>query len=285
MENRRQLYQRRGISMCMESAFDFVRVNISSWLFLSVLTLAVPSYAFAFLYTKTHANHYASHDLVRVLSSFFSENTLLFVFFTIGLWGSVWMSYTLLTAFFDGRLPGKRLSLKEVWGYMRRVWGKTLVVTLITVLLCMLTIIHPLLILVVVIIGVPLLLFAPVWIVEQTSFSEAIGRSFRLGFSSWFEIVFLVLVVSLFCMMMMTSVFLLWIIYERFLETLIPGGSSTSYMFIIQFIEMTLSALFIFAFFLMNSIVTLSCVFYYGSVSESTDDITTENDIENFENL
>lgn len=285
MENRRQLYQRRGISMCMESAFDFVRVNISSWLFLSALTLAVPSFALAFLFTKNHASYYHQVGLGQTFNSFFSETTLLLVFLAIGLWGSIWVSYSLLSAYFDGRLPGKRLSLKEAWRYMRGVLVTTLAVTLIAVLLCLLITIHPIFILVVIIIGIPLLLLAPVWIVEQTSFSEALGKSFRLGFSSWFQIAFLVLIVALFCMMMMTSVFVLWVFYEVFFETLIPRGASTSYMFILQVIELTLSALFCLAFFLMNSIVTLSCVFYYGNLSESIDDTTIENDIENFENL
>ena len=183
MENRRQLYQRRGISMCMESAFDFVRVNISSWLFLSALTLAVPSFALAFLFTKNHASYYHQVGLGQTFNSFFSETTLLLVFLAIGLWGSIWVSYSLLSAYFDGRLPGKRLSLKEAWRYMRGVLVTTLAVTLIAVLLCLLITIHPIFILVVIIIGIPLLLLAPVWIVEQTSFSEALGKSFRLGFS------------------------------------------------------------------------------------------------------
>ena len=65
----------------------------------------------------------------------------------------------------------------------------------------------------------------------------------------------------------------------------IPNGLTASSVFLIQVIELLLTALFFYVFFLMVSVVMLSCVYFYGSTSESIDDITLENDIENFENL
>ena len=285
MENRKQLYQERTISMCIENAFDFVRVNISSWLFLFAWLLALPSLILAFLFTKSHFE-YNIDGMGLIPSLIQSLDWFFFVILFLGLWVTVWASYTLLEAYFDNRLPGKRLSLKEAWHYSHGKMGKTLSIMVLAAILFFPMTQHAILFLIVLIIGLPLLLLAPIWIVEKTSYSDAIQKTFRLGFTAWFKIFVLVLLVMLLCSMMMLSVSFPWLIYEMLIENVwIPNGVTTSSMFLIQIIELLLTALFFYVFFLMASVVVFSCVFYYGSVSESIDDTTLENDIENFENL
>ena len=285
MENKKRLYQQRSISMCIESSFDFVRVNISSWLFLFAVLLTIPSCILAYLFTKSHFEY--SYDGMGLIPSLIqSLNPLFYVILFLGLWISVWASYTLLVAYFDNRLPGKRLSLREARAYSHGMMGKALSIMVLAAILFFPMTQHPILFLVVLIIGVPLLLLAPIWIIEETSFSDAIQKTFRLGFTAWFKIFVLVLLVILLCWMMMMSVSFPWLIYEMLIENVwIPNGVTASSMFLIQVIELLLTAFFFYVFFLMASVVVFSCVFYYGSVSESIDDTTLENDIENFENL
>lgn len=285
MENRKQLYQQRSVSMCIEHTFDFVRVNISSWLFVSALLLAVPSIVLAFLYTKSHLG--AQPNVIDVFPAFiqsFSYLSLIPIFFS--LFASILVSYTLLSAYLDGRLPGKRLSLKETWKYMRDILWKALSLMVLAAILIFPMTQHVLLFLIIAIIGVPLLLLAPIWVVEKRDFSDALQGAFRFGFKSWLEIILMVLLITLLCLMMMMSVTYPWVLYEMLVQNVwIPNGVSASSVFLIQIVELLLTAFFFYVFFLMTSVVVLSCVFYYGSASETIDDVTLENDIENFENL
>ena len=169
--------------MCIENAFDFVRVNISSWLYLFAVLLTLPSCIQAYLFTKSHFDYH--YDGMGLIPSFIqSISPIFFVILFLGLWITVWTSYTLWEAYFDNRLPGKRLSLREAWNYSRGKIGKTLSIIILAAILFFFMMQHVVLFLIVVIIGIPLLLLAPIWIVEGTSYSDAIQRTFRLGFSS-----------------------------------------------------------------------------------------------------
>lgn len=285
MDNRKQLYQQRSISMCIENTFDFVRVNISSWLFVSALLLLIPSIVLAYMFTKCHFDVQSDEEgMISTFFQYYSYLPLIPIF--LSLWASALTSYTLMTAYFDGRLPGKRLSLKETWKYMQdKVW-KTLILTILAAIFIFPITQHVVFFLLATIIGVPLLLLAPTWIVEENSFSNAVSEAFRRGFTSWFKLFLMVLLIILLCLMMMMSVTLPWSLYELLIENVwIPSGLTASSVFLIQIIELLLTALFFYVFFLMTSVIVLSCVFFYGSASESIDDITMENDIENFENL
>lgn len=285
MDNRKQLYQQRGISMCIEHTFDFVRVNISSWLFVSALLLVIPSIILAYMFTKCHFD--VQSDEVGMISTFFQYYSYLpLIPIFLSLWASALTSYTLMSAYFDGRLPGQRLSLKETWKYMQANVWKTLILSIISAIFIFFMAQHVVFFLFATIIGIPLLLLAPTWIVEEKSISNAVSEAFRLGFSSWFKLFLMVLLIILLCLMMMMSVALPWSLYELLIESVwIPNGLTASSVFLIQVIELLLTALFFYVFFLMVSVVMLSCVYFYGSTSESIDDITLENDIENFENL
>ena len=280
------LYRKRGVSQCMEATFDLIRENVTSWLGLGAVLFLPAAMGLAILMTLFkntlfYEDGLEIFSLFTVVKYYFPFGHLLLF---LGFWGAFLLQCTLLKASQEGRLPGKRMQLGEAWGYMRPLVVKTLVSALIFSLFIFLMLQQPLFFLLFVALGVPMMLLAPIWIVEDLSFADALSKSFRLGYSSWFQLMAILSLMTLLGFLMSFSVFMFWSLASMLMETVIVEGN-TNYSFIAHVMVFVSSLLLMYAFFLIASMVLLSCVFDYGNVSELQDDTSIESDIENFENL
>nr|AKF17187.1 membrane protein [uncultured bacterium Csd4] len=280
------LYRERGISQCMEATFDSVRENVASWLGLGAVLFLPSALGLATMTTINRNGMYYEDDvwissLFKVVDAY-SPFSYLLLF--LGLWGAHLLSYTLLKASQDGRLPGKRLQFAEARKYMRPMLVKTFVVSLFVALTYFLLSLHVLFWLLFLVVGVPLMLLTPIWIIEDDGFIDAFNKCFRLGYVSWFQMVVIFLFMMMLGFLMTFSVFLFWSLSTMFMESVMMEGYS-SYSFVAQVLMFISSLLLVYAFFLVLSMVLLSCVYHYGNVSEEQDDTSIESDIENFENL
>ena len=281
------LYEERSPSMCVEATFDFIRYHGGVWLRLGAILL-LPVCVLLSLHVFVLDNEVFANDVSWDSGLFWSDTDRPLVYCSLlaaGLWGSLTLVYTLVCARQEEALTN---SLRPLVPYMRQVVWRTLVSALMLfVLLWVLFGLRSLVIAALtVILLVPVLLVPPSWILERTSRATAVSSALRLGFTSWFSLFFVVLIVSLVGFVIILVVDVPWIVAQTVFTELIPvderiGGG-------LLFLKSTLflfTVLAYFCCFMMVSLVLLSCVFHYGSVSEKVDDTSLEYDIDHFEQL
>ena len=135
------------------------------------------------------------------------------------------------------------------------------------------------------IVMVPLSLLPSIFILEHEDMATAISKSFRLGFSSWFYLVF-----NMFLTMIVASC-VVWVLQMpafamNYIMDLLPKNADNALGHLPFYILwMILSTISCFGFCVMVSMLVLGCAFQYGSVSERVDDTSIAREIEDFENL
>ena len=287
MDDRLSLYKERSMSMCVEATFDFIRTHIMTWLRLGAVLL-LPVCVLLSLHVLTVENDEFLNDTRWDVGFTWGDADMPLVFWlfeAMALWGVLMLVYALLFAAADQALPS---SIRGLMRYVRRAAVRSLVsaIMLFVLLWAFLnfTTWFPGLLLAVLL--VPMLLVPPVWMMEDCSRSTAVSKGLRLGFSSWFSLFFTVLMVMLIGVIIILVINVPWMILQTILTEIIPvSGESGGGVIFIKWVIFMFTVLAYFCFLMVLSLVLLSCVFHYGSVSERVEDTSLESDIEHFEQL
>ncbi len=288
MDDRLSLYEERSMSMCVEATFDFIRIHIMTWLRLGAVLLLPVCMLLSLAVFTIDNDEFLNDTRWNLGFSWGDDDDTPIVFWLLemlALWTVMMLVYALLFAAADRKLPS---SMRGMVHYVRRAAVRSLVSAIVLFVLLWAFFsfrswfpVVPLLVIL-----VPMLLVPPVWMMEDCSFFTAVSKGLRLGFSSWFSLFFMVLMVILIGVIITLVVNVPWIILQTILTEIVPvNGESGGGLLFIKWVIYVFTVLAYFCGLMVCSLVLLSCVFHYGSVSERVDDASLESDIEHFEQL
>lgn len=165
----------------------------------------------------------------------------------------------------------------------------SILVILVTVLLAVL--VSPWILLPIVIgivaVAIPLMLFIPVYLMEDISLLPAFKKTLRLGFATWWSTFALIMVLG-FIVSFIQGVFAIPYYILVVVKTVLGlqgSGSaffdSTGYSFMVYLFAVLQS----YATFILMSLVAVGLALQYGHASEKKDHVTMEDNINRFEEL
>ena len=286
MDNRLSLYKERSLSMCVEATFDFIRDHTKAWLRLGAVFLLPVCVLLSLNVFMIDNEEFLTNT--RWSLGLTSEHKIPWLYgllMVVGLWMALMLIGTLLLA---EREEAHTDNLRQLTPYMRRIfWSSMVSSMMLSILLWTFGLsVSWVWGIVAVILFVPMTLVPPVWMMENSSRATAITKALRLGFSSWFTLFFMIIMVALIGFIVVLVVNVPWIIFQTVITEIIPiNEDGDSGLFFFRCAMFLFTVLAYFCCFMMTSLVLLSCVFHYGSVSEKIDDTSLESDIEHFEQL
>lgn len=280
------LYERRSISQCLETTFDFMRVNRRVW-FRSTFVLIGPLALLLALLLMLENQADPLEKLTGldyVLSWFKLDRLLLLVSFSVGLWVVLVNVFSLVQLYeeYDGKID--RLLVADMWPHWLRCAGRTWWIAALMTMLVVLPFYSGFSGLVLLAVSVPLVLVPSVRLIGHAGFVNTLTKSVKLGFSAWFSLAFTVLL-SLVMAFVVCTVLTFPLSIWDVLSSTFSVDDSTPWLLPTGLLNYLFSALAFFAFFALLSIVVLTTVYQYGNLAERVDAASVDRDISNFENL
>ena len=286
--DRINLYERRSISQCLETTFDFMRVNRRVW-FRSTFVLIGPLALLLAFWLKVENEAVPQDNLTGLdyfLRWFELDGLLLAVSFGIGLWVVLVNVFTLVQLYeeYDGKID--RLLVADMWPHWLRCAGQTWWIAVFMTFFIVLPFISNsgFLGLVWLAVSVPLVLVPSVRLIGHAGFFNTLTKSVSLGFSAWFSLAFTVLLSLLMAFMVCTVLVFPLSIWDV-LSGLFSLDEATPWLLPTGLLNYLFSALAVFAFFALLSIVVWTTVYQYGNLAERVDAASVDRDVSNFENL
>ena len=134
---------------------------------------------------------------------------------------------------------------------------------------------------------VPLMLAAPIYLFERVNVLEAYFKAFRLGFKTWGGVFAVFIVLSLIVGILQMITTLPWEIAMIFKNMLGTDEADMAFTSTVgySFLTYILGVIQCYGAYLVYAIIFIGIAYQYGHASEKIDRVTVENDIEHFETL
>ena len=170
------------------------------------------------------------------------------------------------------------------------LFGLVLMVLLGVIMGLMAALIWPALFLVipfVIILAVPLALWAPYYLFEDISVMESLKKTFRLGFATWGGIFLISLIMGLIAGILQGVTMMPWYIgtIVKSIFAMSSGGSEATVSVGYNFMLYLLAIVQAFGAYLAMIFSLVGLAYQYGHASEKVDNIMVESDIDNFDKL
>lgn len=135
--------------------------------------------------------------------------------------------------------------------------------------------------------AVPLMLMLPVYAFEDVNFSQAIKKTYRLGFATWGGILLIMLVMGFIAYILQMVVATPWYIafVVKMFFTISEAGNDATVSVGYTFLQYILSVIMMFGSYLSAIFTLVGIAYQYGHASEVVDSVTVEEDIDNFDKL
>ncbi|MBO4658706.1 MAG: hypothetical protein J5637_03695 [Prevotella sp.] len=273
------IYQWRTLSQRIEAVFDFMRLCRRAW-FLSVAVLFLPV---CVALTSSAFIRYAQIRRRDTPLDWFDDffgwgsgsSALIYgAVALVGVWAVFIHVYSLLAAYEDNDFCLDGTGLRKLWPYMKACFWPALVPTavVVAVILTMVAIPNAFVIFLLLVIAVPLSLFAPVYMIERRSFFTALSKAVGMGLSSWMSLAFSMLMMVLFGAVMLLSVNVPWMLARLFIDTFSSSGEEWGYVMLLRFVSLLLTIVGYLSCYMVGAMVALLCVYHYGYMSEMQGD-------------
>lgn len=145
----------------------------------------------------------------------------------------------------------------------------------------------PLFVLLVIVVSVPLAIWAPVYLFEDIHIMDALKKAYRLGFATWGGIVLISIVMGFIAAILQGVTMIPWyigtIVKYIFAMTDTGGGATVSVGY--SFVLYLLAVVQAFGTYLSIIFSLLGLAYQYGHASEKIDYVMVESDIDNFDKL
>lgn len=285
------LYATRSMGEKINATFDFVKENWRVWCryliyFLLPVCIIQGLGIDSLIDLATQSNYVSEDDVIWGLIT-------VFLFMGVGVMLMTTVNLTIFKAYQDrtNRLEG--ITLRELW---HALWRNGVRMLLVGVFYCV--VFMPLYILLnIVLIFIPLagnlvsfalstpvILLPIIYLYERPiGFIAAIKRAFSLGFSQFFQLAFLGIVMG-FLILIINSTPVIAITVVELIKNEFFGDVTVVNSFFKLFSQVVAVASCM-AVYMGISFYLLAIVFHYGSVTARRDDASLEGDINNFENL
>lgn len=286
--DRINLYERRSISQCLETTFDFMRVNRRVWLRSTFVLIGPLALLLALLLTVVNMaapeDHHAGLDYF--LGWFEFDVPLLAASFGLGLWVVLVNVFTLVQLYeeYDGKID--RLLVADMWPHWLRCAGRTWWIAVLLTFFIILPFFSDSMFLGLawLAVSVPLVLVPSVRLIGHAGVVNTLTKSVSLGFSAWFSLAFTVLL-SLLVAFLVCTVLTFPLTILDVLSSTFSVDDATPWLLPTGLINFLFCTLAFFAFFALLSIVVLTTVYQYGNLVERVDAASVDRDVSNFENL
>ena len=139
----------------------------------------------------------------------------------------------------------------------------------------------------VIILAVPLALWAPIYLFEDISVMESLKKTFRLGFATWGGIFLISLIMGLIAGILQGVTMMPWYIgtIVKSIFAMSSGGSEATVSVGYNFMLYLLAIVQAFGAYLAMIFSLVGLAYQYGHASEKVDNIMVESDIDNFDKL
>lgn len=273
------VYQWRTLSQRIEAVFDFLRQCRRAW-FLSVAVLFLPvcvvltsSAFFHLVRVRRQETPYEWFD------DFFGwgngPSALIYGGVAlVGVWAVFIHVYSLLAAYEHNDFCLDGISVRKLWPYIKANLLPTLVPTAVTVVVILLVVnaFNAFVVFLMLVIAIPLSLFAPVYMIERCGFMRAMAKAINLGFSSWLSLAFSIVMIVLIGGLMLLSVNVPWMLARVFLDTFSFNGQEWGYVMLLRFVSLLLTIVGYLSCYMVGAMVALLCVYHYGYMAEMRGD-------------
>ena len=142
-------------------------------------------------------------------------------------------------------------------------------------------------VLLVVVVSVPLAIWAPVYLFEDIYIIDALKKAYRLGFATWGGIVLISIVMGFIAAILQGVTMIPWyigtIVKYIFAMTDAGGGATVSAAY--SFVLYLLAVVQAFGVYMSMIFSLLGLAYQYGHASEKIDYVMVESDIDNFDKL
>ena len=142
-------------------------------------------------------------------------------------------------------------------------------------------------VLLVIVVSVPLAIWAPVYLFEDIHIMDALKKAYRLGFATWGGIVLISIVMGFIAAILQGVTMIPWyigtIVKYIFAMTDTGGGATASVGY--SFVLYLLAVVQTFGAYLSMIFSLLGLAYQYGHASEKIDYVMVESDIDNFDKL
>lgn len=286
-DNRITLYEDRSVSQCIEATFDFMRANRRVWL-RSAFTLLMPVCLVLGLSVLTlTADEQPSDDFI--LDRLFVWGAGYDFFFKMMVVVGTWMTfvhvYSLLEAYDEHGAALNTFTQRQMLPYYLRNarYSYRLAILLSCAAYFVLGSNNWWLSLLAMVVLVPLALLPSTTIIERLGDFPALVKSLRLGFHAWFQLFFTIALTLLFGFLVTLVIALPSLVMGGWFSSLAYGLAENNGITLLFAFGFT--SLVYWGFYLMVSMMLMSCAYEYGTVSERIDDTSLEGEIEHFEDL
>lgn len=135
--------------------------------------------------------------------------------------------------------------------------------------------------------AMPLLLFSPIYLLEDISCGAALKKTFRLGFATWGGIFLMAIVMGFIANVLQGVTMMPWYISTlvKYFFMLSDTGSGATVSVWYSFMLYLLAILQAFGVYLSMIFTVVGMAYQYGHASEKIDAVMVEEDIDNFKNL
>ena len=139
----------------------------------------------------------------------------------------------------------------------------------------------------VIILVVPLALWAPIYLFEDISIMGSLKKTFRLGFATWGGIFLISLIMGLIAGILQGVTMMPWYICTivKSIFAMSSGGSEATVSVGYSFLLYLLAIVQVFGAYLAMIFSLVGLAYQYGHASEKVDNIMVESDIDNFDKL
>ena len=141
--------------------------------------------------------------------------------------------------------------------------------------------------LILVLLALPLALWAPIYLFEDISIMDALKKTFRLGFATWGGVFLISLVMGIIAGILQGVTLVPWYAATivKMLFTMSDVGSEATVSVGYSFMLYLLAIVQAFGTYLAMIFTFVGLAYQYGHASEKMDSVTIESDIDNFDKL
>lgn len=301
------MYVKRNFGEKLSASFDFIKENwklmlkFTTYLLLPICLIQALSLngLMGYIAVLTDLSGGGGLSDASLMMSFFSYYSLYMFVFLIGTIALTSLIYALIRTYNerDERLQGVTLGMLRPM-LLRNVkrlvvmtlFGLVLMVLLGVIMGLMAALLWPALFLVipfVIILAVPLALWAPIYLFEDISVMESLKKTFRLGFATWGGIFLISLIMGLIAGILQGVTMMPWYIgtIVKSIFAMSSGGSEATVSVGYNFMLYLLAIVQAFGAYLAMIFSLVGLAYQYGHASEKVDNIMVESDIDNFDKL
>ncbi len=284
-DEKMSLFIDRSVSECIEATFDFMRINRRIWLRSAIALMAGACIVFSLLFkSDTDGDTYSLFDFYNFGNVLRGGFTTIF-FLLLGGWLAFIHCYSLLIAYREQGSDLNTFTQRQMLPYYlsvaRRTWW---FVILLAVLVTLGGILGGILFLIMLLfVMVPLAHLPSVYLFEYEEVGSSVKRSFKLGYSGWFQMAVTIFVTAIVGMMMTAVVQVPALLFNWLFTTMAFSVDQLPFPSII--VPIFTIAPICFGILVTMSMVLMGAAFQYGTATERVDEASLDTDIEMFENL